>query len=161
MQYRNLGPAGVKISPLCLGTMMLGSWGNPNHAECVRIIHKALDQGINFIDTANMYSDGEAERILGKALKGRREQAVLATKVYWPVADGNSGPNRSGLSRKAIQEQLEASLRRLVTDVIDLYLIPPTGSHRALGGNALDARRPGSPGQDPLHRLLHQPLPGR
>lgn len=123
MNYRNLGAAGVKVSPLCLGTMMLGSWGNPDHEACIRIIHKALDGGINFIDTANMYSDGESERIVGKALKGRREQAVLATKVYWPFEDGREGPNRRGLSRKAIQEQVEGSLRRLATEVIDLYLI--------------------------------------
>lgn len=120
MDYRNLGGAGVKVSPLCLGTMMFGEWGNRDHEECVRIIHRALDAGINFIDTANMYSKGECEAIVGKALQDRREQAVLATKVYFPMGDG---PNQKGLSRKAIHEQVEHSLRRLQTECIDLYQI--------------------------------------
>ncbi|MCP4201410.1 MAG: aldo/keto reductase [bacterium] len=123
MDYRNLGPTGVKVSPLCLGTMMFGAWGNTDHDDCERIIHRAMDAGINFIDTANLYSDGESEEIVAKALRGRREEAVLATKVYWGFEDGKRGPNRQGLSRKAIQEQLEDSLRRLGTEVIDLYLI--------------------------------------
>jgi len=120
MEYRNLGAAGVKVSPLCLGTMMFGRWGNPDHADAVRIIHRALDAGINFLDTANVYSHGEAEEIVGRAIAGRRQQVVLATKVWGAMG---AGPNDRGLSRKAIQEQCEASLRRLGTDVIDLYLI--------------------------------------
>ncbi len=120
MDYRNLGSAGVKVSPLCLGTMMFGAWGNPDHDDCVRIIHRALDAGINFIDTANMYSDGESEEIVGRALAGRRHQAVLATKVYFQMGPG---PNQRGLSRLAIESELDASLRRLGTDVIDLYQI--------------------------------------
>ena len=100
--------------------MMFGAWGNADHEDSIRIIHRALDAGINFIDTANVYSDGESEEIVGKALKGRREDVVLATKVFGAMGDG---PNRKGLSRKAIQEQVEASLRRLDTDVIDLYQI--------------------------------------
>jgi aryl-alcohol dehydrogenase-like predicted oxidoreductase len=120
MDYRNLGATGLKVSPLCLGTMMLGAWGNPDHAEGARIIHRALDAGINFVDTSNNYSDGESETIVGKALQGRRDQVVLATKVWAPMGPG---PNQRGLSRKAIQEQVEASLRRLQTDVIDLYQI--------------------------------------
>jgi aryl-alcohol dehydrogenase-like predicted oxidoreductase len=120
MQTRVLGTTGVKVSPLCLGAMMFGAWGNRDHAECVRIIHRALDAGINFVDTANGYSDGESEIIVGKALTGRRHQVVLATKVFAPVGPG---PNERGLSRKAIQEQVNNSLRRLGTDVIDLYQI--------------------------------------
>jgi aryl-alcohol dehydrogenase-like predicted oxidoreductase len=120
LDYRNLGHSGLKVSPLCLGAMMFGAWGNPDHEDCVRIIHRALDAGINFIDTANGYSDGESEVIVGKALADRREQAVLATKVWAPVGPG---PNQRGLSRKAIQEQVEHSLRRLGTEVIDLYQI--------------------------------------
>jgi aryl-alcohol dehydrogenase-like predicted oxidoreductase len=120
MEYRNLGSAGVKVSPLCLGTMMLGSWGNPDHEASIRIIHRALDAGINFIDTANVYSDGESEEIVGKAIRGRRQEVVLASKVWGAMG---SGPNQRGLSRKAIQEQVENSLRRLDTDVIDLYQI--------------------------------------
>jgi aryl-alcohol dehydrogenase-like predicted oxidoreductase len=120
VDYRNLGRSGLKVSPLCLGTMMFGKWGNADHGECIRIIHRALDAGVNFIDTANGYSDGESEIIVGKALADRREEAVLATKVWAPVGPG---PNQRGLSRKAIQEQVEHSLRRLGTDVIDLYQI--------------------------------------
>ncbi|MFL6260400.1 MAG: aldo/keto reductase [Thermoanaerobaculia bacterium] len=120
MEYRNLGRSGLQVSPLCLGAMMFGSWGNPDHEDSIRIIHKALDAGINFIDTANGYSEGESEVIVGKALKGKREGTVLATKVWAPVGPG---PNQRGLSRKAIQEQVENSLRRLDTDVIDLYQI--------------------------------------
>ena len=120
MEYRNLGKTGLKVSPLCLGAMMFGSWGNPDHEDCIRTIHHALDAGINFIDTANGYSEGESEVIVGKALRDRREGIVLATKVWAPVGPG---PNQRGLSRKAIQEQVENSLRRLGTDVIDLYQI--------------------------------------
>jgi aryl-alcohol dehydrogenase-like predicted oxidoreductase len=120
MDYRNLGHTGLKVSPLCLGAMMFGSWGNPDHEDCIRTIHHALESGINFIDTANGYSEGESEIIVGKALQDRREQVVLATKVWAPVGPG---PNQRGLSRKAIQEQVENSLRRLQTDVIDLYQI--------------------------------------
>jgi aryl-alcohol dehydrogenase-like predicted oxidoreductase len=120
MEYRSFGATGLKVSPLCLGAMMFGAWGNRDHAECVRIIHRALDAGINFVDTANGYSEGESEIIVGKALAGRRHQVVLATKVFAPVGPG---PNERGLSRKAIQEQVDNSLRRLGTDVIDLYQI--------------------------------------
>jgi aryl-alcohol dehydrogenase-like predicted oxidoreductase len=120
VDYRNLGHTGLKVSPLCLGAMMFGAWGNPDHEACIRIIHRAMDAGLNFIDTANGYSDGESEIIVGKALADRREKAVLATKVWAPAGDG---PNQRGLSRKAIQEQVEQSLRRLGTDVIDLYQI--------------------------------------
>src|SRR5215208_335727 len=120
MEYRNLGGTGLKVSPLCLGTMMFGAWGNADHDDAILIIHRALEAGINFIDTANVYSAGESEEIVGKALKDRRHQAVLATKVWGAMGEG---PNERGLSRKAIQEQVEQSLRRLGTDVIDLYQI--------------------------------------
>jgi aryl-alcohol dehydrogenase-like predicted oxidoreductase len=120
VDYRNLGQTGLKVSPLCLGAMMFGSWGNPDHEDSIRVIHRALDAGVNFVDTANGYSEGESEVIVGKALKDRREGVVLATKVWAPVGPG---PNQRGLSRKAIQEQVENSLRRLGTDVIDLYQI--------------------------------------
>lgn len=120
MDYRNLGRAGVKVSPLCLGTMMFGAWGNRDRSECIRILHRALDAGVNFIDTANIYSAGESEEVVGEALAGRRDGLVLATKVWGPMGEG---PNQRGLSRKAIQQEVEASLRRLRTDVIDLYQI--------------------------------------
>jgi len=123
MDYRKLGRSGLKVSPLCLGTMMFGQWGNADHQESIRVIHRALDAGVNFVDTANIYAEGESEEIVGKALKGRWHDVVVATKVCGPMGEG---PFRRGLSRKAIQQEVEASLRRLGTDVIDLYQI-----HRA------------------------------
>lgn len=120
MRYRVLGGTGIHVSVHCLGTMMFGSIGNPDHDDCVRIIHAALDQGINFVDTADMYSNGEAEQIVGKALEGRRDDVVLATKVHFPMGEG---PNMGGNSRRWIVREVEASLRRLRTDWIDLYQI--------------------------------------
>jgi aryl-alcohol dehydrogenase-like predicted oxidoreductase len=120
MQLRNLGSTGVKVSPLCLGAMMFGEWGNPDHDESMRIIHAALDAGINFIDTADVYSRGESEQIVGKALKGRRDHVVLATKVHGTMGDD---PNEFGNSRRWIIKEVENSLRRLQTDWIDLYQI--------------------------------------
>jgi aryl-alcohol dehydrogenase-like predicted oxidoreductase len=120
VHHRNLGRTGLQVSPLCLGAMMFGAWGNPDHDESVSIIHAALDAGINFIDTADVYSAGESEEIVGKALKGRRDEVVLATKFFAPMGEG---PNRSGGSRYWIMKECEASLRRLGTDHIDLYQI--------------------------------------
>ncbi|MGI4959422.1 MAG: aldo/keto reductase, partial [Janthinobacterium lividum] len=119
-QYRMLGRTGIKVSPYCLGAMMFGSIGNSDHDACIRIIHKALDFGINFIDTADRYSSGESEEIVGKALKGRRDNIVLATKVHGPMGED---PNQRGNSRRWITRAVEASLRRLQTDHIDLYQI--------------------------------------
>ncbi len=120
MKMRTLGRTGVKVSPLCLGAMMFGEWGNPDHDESVRIIHRAVDAGINFVDTADVYSAGESEEIVGKALRGRRDHIVLATKAYAPM--GND-PNFTGSSRRWITMEVENSLRRLGTDWIDLYQI--------------------------------------
>jgi aryl-alcohol dehydrogenase-like predicted oxidoreductase len=120
MQYRTLGRTGIKVSPYCLGAMMFGAMGNRDHDDCIRIIHKALDSGINFIDTADRYSRGESEEIVGKALKGRRDNVVLATKVHGPMGED---PNQQGNSRRWIMRAVEASLRRLQTDHIDLYQI--------------------------------------
>jgi aryl-alcohol dehydrogenase-like predicted oxidoreductase len=120
MQYRTLGRTGIKVSPYCLGAMMFGGIGNPDHDDCIRIIHKALDFGINFIDTADRYSNGESEEIVGRALKGRRGNIVLATKVHGPMGDD---PNQQGNSRRWITQAVEASLTRLQTDHIDLYQI--------------------------------------
>ena len=86
MKYTNLGRTGLQVSRLCLGTMMFGRWGNTDHADCVRIIHRALDEGVNFVDTANRYAWGESEEIVGEALKGRRDSVVVATKVFMPGA---------------------------------------------------------------------------
>jgi aryl-alcohol dehydrogenase-like predicted oxidoreductase len=121
MRYRTLGGTGIEVSVHCLGTMMFGAVGNPDHEDSVRIIHAALDQGINFVDTADMYSRGESEEIVGKALKGRRDDVVLATKVHFPLEDGTR--NRSGNSRRWIVQEVENSLRRLDTDWIDLYQV--------------------------------------
>jgi aryl-alcohol dehydrogenase-like predicted oxidoreductase len=124
MEHRTLGRTGLKVSPLCLGTMMFGAWGNRDHADSVRIIHRALDAGINFLDTADVYSRGESEEIVGKALAGgRRDHVVLATKVHGRMGDD---PNERGNSRRWIVRAVENSLRRLETDWIDLYQI-----HRA------------------------------
>ena len=121
MRYVPLGTTGLQVSPLCLGAMMFGAWGNPDHEACVRIIHRALDEGINFVDTANVYSAGESEEIVGKALKAsgsRRDEVVLATKFHAPMGPG---PNDRGNNRKHIFTAVEDSLRRLGTDYIDLY----------------------------------------
>src|SRR5271170_4267455 len=124
MEYRALGRTGVEVSPLCLGAMMFGAWGNPDHEDSVRIIHAALDAGINFVDTADVYSRGESEEIVGKALLGRRDQVVLATKFHGSMGEeGGRDPNRRGNSRRWIFQEVENSLRRLKTDWIDLYQI--------------------------------------
>jgi aryl-alcohol dehydrogenase-like predicted oxidoreductase len=120
MLYRTLGRTGIKVSPYALGAMMFGAGGNPDHDDAVRIIRTALDAGINFVDTADRYSAGESEEIVGKALKGRRDDVVLATKVNGPMGDD---PNRRGNSRRWIMAEVEHSLRRLQTDHIDLYQI--------------------------------------
>jgi aryl-alcohol dehydrogenase-like predicted oxidoreductase len=120
MRYLPLGSTGMKVSNLCLGTMMFGARANRDHDEAVRIIQGALDQGINFVDTADVYSRGESEEIVGRALKGRRDDVVLATKVSNPMDDE---PNHRGNSRRWIRQEIEASLRRLGTDHVDLYQI--------------------------------------
>jgi aryl-alcohol dehydrogenase-like predicted oxidoreductase len=135
MDYRPLGRTGVSVSSLCLGTMMLGAFGNPDHDDATRIIHRALDAGINVIDTADFYSGGESEEIVGKALAdGRRDDVVLATKVGLPV---DEDPNHRGTSRRWITQAVERSLRRLNTDWIDLYQVhrldPATDLDETLG----------------------------
>ena len=121
MELRTLGKTGVKVSPLCLGAMMFGAWGNPDHEDSIRIIHRALDAGVNFVDTADVYSRGESEEIVGKALaNGKRNNVVLATKVHGTMGDD---PNEFGNSRRWIVKEVENSLRRLKTDWIDLYQI--------------------------------------
>ena len=121
MEYRTLGHTGIKVSPLCLGAMMFGAWGNPDHDESIRIIHAALDKGINFIDTADVYARGESEEIVGKALVGgKRDNVVLATKFHGNMGDD---PNEFGNSRRWITRAVDDSLRRLGTDWIDLYQV--------------------------------------
>ena len=118
MDYIRLGHSGLKVSRLCLGTMMFGRWGNPDRDDCARIIHRAIDEGINFIDTANRYNWGESEEIVGSAVRGKRADLVLATKVFMP---GAAGVLDRGTSRRHVMLQVEDSLRRLQTDWIDLY----------------------------------------
>jgi aryl-alcohol dehydrogenase-like predicted oxidoreductase len=135
MEHRPLGRTGVSVSKLCLGAMMFGDWGTKDHDESIRIIHRALDAGINFIDTADAYSSGESEEIVGKALAGgRRDDVVLATKVWFPMGED---PNRRGASRRWIIREAEDSLRRLGTDWIDLYQVhrysPDTDLEETLG----------------------------
>jgi aryl-alcohol dehydrogenase-like predicted oxidoreductase len=121
MKTRALARTGVEVTPLCLGAMMFGAWGNPDHDDSIRIIHRALDAGINFIDTADVYSRGESEEIVGKALAGgRRDDVILATKVHGTMGED---PNERGNSRRWIVREVERSLRRLQTDWIDLYQI--------------------------------------
>jgi len=121
MELRGLARTGVQVSPLCLGAMMFGAWGNGDHEDCVRIIHRALDAGINFIDTADVYSRGESEEIVGRALAGgRRDSVVLATKFHGAMGED---PNLRGNSRRWIVREVEDSLRRLRTDWIDLYQV--------------------------------------
>ena len=151
MQNRILGRTGVSVSPLCLGTMMFGPWGNADEADSIRIIHRALDAGINFVDTADVYSAGESERIVGKALAGRRDDVVLATKFFMPMGDD---PNQRGGSRRWIIR-------------VGRGLAAPPGHrlHRPLPGAPAQPRhrrrgnprcphRPRPAGQGPLHRLL-------
>src|SRR5947207_7917347 len=118
MERTTLGATGIQVSRYCLGAMMFGAWGNRDHDDCIRIIHTALDEGINFIDTADVYSFGESEEIVGKALQGRRDSVVLATKFVAPMGEDT---NQRGASRRWIMQEVENSLRRLDTDYIDLY----------------------------------------
>ena len=127
MKLHNLGRTGIKVSPLCLGAMMFGAWGNTDHDDSIRIIHRALDAGVNFIDTADVYSQGESEVIVGKALSSKeRSSVVLATKVHGQMGDD---PNAQGNSRRWIIAECENSLRRLGTDYIDLYQIHRPDEH--------------------------------
>ena len=125
MEYTTLGGTGMEVSRLCLGCMSFGSsdW-RPwvlDEDEAEPIIERAIDLGINFFDTANMYSTGESERVLGNALEGRRDESVVATKVFFQMDEDD--PNSGGLSRKTVEQELDASLDRLGMDTVDLYQI--------------------------------------
>jgi aryl-alcohol dehydrogenase-like predicted oxidoreductase len=120
MRYRTLGATGMHVSPLGLGTMMLGAWGNRDRVECVRMVHAALDAGVNLVDSADVYANGESEEILGEALAGRRDDVIVATKVHGPMGED---PNRRGNSRRWIMRACDESLRRLRTEWIDLYQV--------------------------------------
>ena len=134
VEYRTLGRTGMTVSTVCLGTMMFGSWGNRDEAECRRIVDLALDRGVNFIDTADVYDFGTSEEILGSALGGRRDDVVLATKFHNAM---DADPNHRGSSRRWIMKAVDDSLRRLRTDWIDLYQVhrpdPATDIDETLG----------------------------
>jgi aryl-alcohol dehydrogenase-like predicted oxidoreductase len=143
MTHRTLGRTGVHVSPLCLGAMMFGDWGNKDHKESNRIIDTALEAGINFIDTADVYSRGESEEIVGKAIKGKRDDIVLATKFHGTMGDD---PNEAGNSRRWVFREVEASLKRLQTDWIDLYQVhrwDPWTDHEETLGALTDLVRQG------------------
>jgi len=134
MDYRDLGRTGMQVSPLCLGAMMFGAMGEPDHDTSIKIIHRALDAGINFIDTADVYSQGESEVIVGKALAGgRRDDVILATKFHGqmgvPPGDPGGDPNKRGNSRRWVVQEVDNSLRRLGTDWIDLYQVHRPDRH--------------------------------
>jgi aryl-alcohol dehydrogenase-like predicted oxidoreductase len=122
MQYQVLGRSGVIVSRLCLGAMMFGSQGNPDHEDSIRIIHRAIAAGINFIDTADVYSYGESEEIVGKAVRGRRDDVVLATKLHHPMSD--EVLNQRGSTSTWIPRACEASLRRLGTSISTRCTVP-------------------------------------
>src|ERR1700755_2750947 len=147
MEYRSLGRTGMQVSPLCLGAMMFGAIGEPDHDTSIKIIHTALDAGINFIDTADVYSKGESEEIVGKALAdGRRDDVILATQFH---GDMGSDPNEKGNSRRWIVREVENSLRRLQTDWIDLYQVhrpsPDTDVEETLSALSPGPRAPPRP----------------
>ena len=134
MEYRTLGRTGVRVSTYALGTMMFGADGNPDEKECIEIVHAALDAGVNLIDTADTYSHGEAEDIVGKAIAGHRDEIVLSSKVRLRAGDG---PNEQGASRLWIMRQVEASLKRLKTDRIDILFL-----HRFDALTPIDEKQP-------------------
>src|SRR4051794_7277274 len=146
MQFRPLGRTGVQVSPLCLGAMMFGPWGNDDRADSIRIIHRALDAGINFVDTADVYSGGVSEEIVGEALAGRRDDVVLATKFFMPMSED---PNSRGGSRRWIVREGENSLRPAGTRPIHPYpgRPPSPGTHRA--GTPPGPARTGPAGKGP------------
>src|SRR3954452_17425485 len=129
MDYHPPCRTAFNVTLLCLGTMMFGAWGNTDHADSIRIIHRALDAGINFLDTADVYARGESEEIVGKALAGRRDDVVLATKLHGSMGDD---PNARGNARRGITRACDASLRRLGTDWIDLYQVHRFDAETAL-----------------------------
>jgi len=120
MKYTTLGRSGIQVSTLGLGSMVLGAWGNPDHASCARIVNRALDAGINLVDTADVDAFGETEELVGAAISGRRDEVVLATKFHNPMGED---VNARGNSRRWITQAVEASLRRLDTHRIDLYQV--------------------------------------
>ncbi len=154
MQFRTLGATGVQVSELCLGAMMFGAWGNPDHDESVAIIHRAFDAGVNFIDTADVYSAGESEQIVGKAIAGRRDEIVVATKVHMSMGSGSQhGRELAALDHAGVREQPPPLGDRRHRPV-------PDPSARSSNRYRRDARRadgPGSPRQGPVPRFVHLP----
>lgn len=137
MEYRKLGGTGIEVSELCLGAMMFGAWGNTDESECRRMVHTALEAGVNFFDVADVYAFGESEEILGRALEGRRDDVVLVSKFHNEMPGEELDRNRRGNSRLWITRAVEESLRRLGTDHLDVYLVhrsdPDTDIDQTLG----------------------------
>ncbi len=163
MDYRQLGHSGLRVSALTLGTMTFGGRGHWTRVGATEVdtatrqVDMCLDAGVNLIDTADVYSDGLSEEIVGKTLKGRRDRVLIATKARIAMGDG---PNDAGLSRHHLIRACEASLRRLGTDYIDLYQVHEWDGHDAARGDAERARPPGQRRQGALHRLLQLRRPG-
>src|ERR1700722_2648431 len=139
MRNRNLGLTGIKVSQLCLGAMMFGAWGNPDHADSIRIIHGALDAGINFVDTADMYSAGESEEIVGKALTGRRDNVILATKVHGAMS---SDPNEQGNSRRRTSSPMMPDTTRLRSRRLGAAAVPSCTDLTSMRNHGSPALRP-------------------
>ena len=158
MEYRPLGRTGVRLSALGLGTMMFGD--KLDEADSVRMVHAALDAGVNLIDTADVYSGGGSERIVGKALKDRRHEAFLATKVRRAMP-GDTRPNAEGLSRLHIMQAAEASLSRLGTDYIDLYQVHWADPDTLMPGLAPSPRPASRTPPAPALRASAWPCPRR
>ena len=150
MKYVRLGRTGLKVSRVCLGTNMFGA-GYVDDDRATSVIHEAITQGVNFIDTADVYNAGLSEQVVGRAVEGRRHEVVIGTKGFAPMG---SGVNDRGSSRKHLIEAVEASLKRLESDYIDLYQGPLLGPGDASGRDHQDARRPGPAGQDQVSWLL-------
>ncbi len=154
MQYRTLGRTGVQVSTLVLGAMNFGSLGRTTQDEVTAMVDAALEGGINLIDTADMYSHGESEEMVGKAIAGRRDDIVLATKAAMPMGDER---NHQGSSRRWLVTELDNSLRRLGVDHVDLYQIHRWDPAHQRRGDAVGADRPAARREDPLLRLLDVP----
>ena len=148
MEYRRLGKSGLKVSEICLGTMTFGH--GADEAETNRMVDLALDAGVNFFDTANSYADGESEVLLGKALKGKRRDAVVATKFFNPMG---TGPNDSGMSRAHIMQAIDDSLKRLQMDYVDIYYIHHVDTQTPLEEMLRALGRPRPTRQSPIHSV--------
>ena len=156
MQYRTLGATGVQVSALALGAMNFGAVGRTTQQNATALVDDALEHGVNVIDTADFYSQGESEQLVGRAVAGRRDDVVLATKAFLPMGDER---NHRGSSRRWLVTALDDSLRRLGVDHVDLYQVHRWDPHDQRRGDPLGPDRPAAGGQDPLLRVVDVPGP--